>query len=153
EFSLKEMLERFRDHRIEVIVRRSRWELERAREEAHILEGLITALANIDEVVRIIRGSREREQAAARLQERFELSERQAAAILQHLLYLMTMLETKNMKERLREFTRRIHELEALLTSKKMPLEVVRDKLEVMHEQNGVARRTRRVEVSEAARL
>src|SRR3712207_1616200 len=63
EFTLKEMLERFRDHRIEVVVRRSQWELGKARDEAHVLQGLLIALKNIDEVVRIIRTSRTRESA------------------------------------------------------------------------------------------
>src|SRR5690606_24815252 len=153
EFSLKEMLERFRDHRVEVIVRRSRWELERARDEAHILEGLIVALANIDEVVRIIRGSKERAQAAERLRSRFELSERQAEAILQMRLYRLTALETRDLKDRLRELNRRIKELEALLKSERKQLEEVRRELAELVERYGDARRTRIVDASEAARL
>src|SRR5690606_10895925 len=75
EFTLKELLERFRDHRIEVIVRRSRWEQAKALEEAHKLEGLLVALDNIERVVEIIRSSRQREAAAAALREEFELTE------------------------------------------------------------------------------
>ncbi|HEX6925838.1 MAG TPA: DNA gyrase subunit A [Longimicrobiaceae bacterium] len=153
EFTLKEMLERFRDHRVEVIVRRSRWELEKARDEAHVLEGLIVAVKNIEEVVRIIRGSRDRAHAAERLRSRFELSERQADAILQMRLHRLTTLESRELRERLAGLTRRIRELEALLESPQKQLEEVRRELEELAERYGDARRTRILDAREAARL
>jgi DNA gyrase subunit A len=153
EFTLKEILERFRDHRVVVIVRRSQWELERARDEAHVLEGLIIALKHIDEVVRIIRSSRERTQAAERLREQFELSERQADAILQMRLYRLTALETKELKDRLTELAKRIRELEALLKSPAKQLAEVRRELEELAERYGDPRRTRILESTEATKL
>jgi DNA gyrase subunit A len=142
EFSLKEMLERFRDHRIEVIVRRSQWELGKARDEAHILEGLLIALKNIDEVVRIIRSSRTRESAAEKLRKEFKLSERQAEAILLMRLYRLTQLEGKELRDRLSELQRRIRELEDLLASPQRQLEAIRRELEEIAERYGDARRT-----------
>src|SRR5205085_922962 len=79
---LKEILERWRDHRVEVVQRRSRWELGRAQDEAHVLRGLIVAIGSIDEVVRIIRSSRDRDTAARKLQKQLDLDERQSDAIL-----------------------------------------------------------------------
>jgi DNA gyrase subunit A len=153
EFSLKEMLERFRDHRVVVIVRRSRWELEKAREEAHVLEGLIIALKHIDEVVRIIRSSRDRPHAAERLREQFELSERQAEAILQMRLHRLTALESKELRDRLAALGKRIRELEALLKSPQKQLEEVRRELVELEERYGDARRTRILDAKEATRL
>ncbi|HEU0053475.1 MAG TPA: DNA topoisomerase (ATP-hydrolyzing), partial [Longimicrobium sp.] len=95
EFTLKAILERFRDHRVEVVVRRSRWELEKARDEAHVLQGLIVALKRIDEVVQIIRSSRNRESAARKLEKELKLSERQSEAILDMRLSRLTQLEGK----------------------------------------------------------
>src|SRR5690606_3553212 len=112
EFTLKQMLEHYRDHRVEVIVRRSRWERERALEEAHVLEGLLVALANITRVVEIIRGSRRRDTAAEKLRAEFKLSERQAEAILQMRLYRLTQLETKELRDRLAALQKRISELD-----------------------------------------
>jgi DNA gyrase subunit A len=142
EFSLKEVLERYRDHRVEVIVRRSRWELEKARDEAHVLKGLLIALKNIDEVVRIIRSSRTRESAAKKLRKEFKLSERQAEAILQMRLYRLTQLEGKDLRDRLRALEARIGELEAILGSPERQLAEVREELTNLREQYGDVRRT-----------
>jgi DNA gyrase subunit A len=143
ELSLKEMLERFRDHRLEVIVRRSRWELEQARDEAHVLQGLLIALKHIDRVVAIIRGSRTRETAAGKLRAEFELTERQAEAILQMRLYRLTQLEGKELRDRLAELERRIRELEALLKSPAKQIAEIRRELTEIGEKYGDARRTR----------
>jgi DNA gyrase subunit A len=146
ELNLKEILERFRDHRIEVVVRRSRWELEKATDEAHVLEGLLVALKNIDEVVRIIRASKDRPQASARLIERFELTERQSGAILDMRLARLTALESREIKQRLAELRRRIRELEAILASPVRQIAVVRAELTGLDERYGDARRTTIVE-------
>jgi DNA gyrase subunit A len=143
EFSLKRLLERYRDHRIEVVVRRSRWALEKARDEAHILEGLLVALKNIDEVVRLIRGSKTRESASAKLQKQFRLTEPQAAAILSMRLARLTQLETRELKERLAELALRIRELESILASPERQLSVIREELGSLRETYGDARRTR----------
>jgi DNA gyrase subunit A len=143
EFSLKEMLERFRDHRVEVVVRRSRWELGRAREEAHVLEGLLLALKHIDRVVAIIRSSRTRETAGAKLQKELQLTERQVEAILMMRLYRLTQLEGRELRERLGELEKRIRELEAILASPERQIAEIRRELEELLERYGDARRTR----------
>ncbi|HEY7766977.1 DNA gyrase subunit A [Longimicrobium sp.] len=142
EFTLKEMLERFRDHRVQVVVRRSRWELDKARDEAHVLEGLIAALKRIDEVIAIIRGSRNRETAARKLETALKLSERQSEAILNMRLSRLTQLESRELRERLAELATRIRELEALLASPEQQIAVIRAELEEMAVTYGDARRT-----------
>jgi DNA gyrase subunit A len=142
ELNLKEILERYRDHRVEVVVRRSRWELEKARDEAHVLEGLLVAIKNIDEVVRIIRGSKDRAQASLRLIERFELTERQSGAILDMRLARLTALESREIKARLAELRKRIKELEAILASPARQVAVVREELLGLAERYGDPRRT-----------
>jgi DNA gyrase subunit A len=153
EFSLKEMLERFRDHRIEVVVRRSRWELGKARDEAHILDGLLIALKNIDEVVRIIRGSRTREAAGETLRERFELTERQTDAILLMRLYRLTQLEGRELRERLAALQARIAELETILASPERQREEIRRELQEIRERYGDRRRTQILDSERGAGL
>jgi DNA gyrase subunit A len=142
EFSLKELLERYRDHRVEVIVRRSQWEMTKARDEAHVLEGLLIALKNIDQVVQIIRSARNRESAAEKLRKEFKLTERQAEAILQMRLYRLTQLEAKSLRDRLAELRARIQELEAILSSVERQIATVRAELQAIEQQYGDARRT-----------
>jgi len=142
EFNLKELLERYRDHRVEVVVRRSRWELEKALDQAHVLEGLIAALRKIDTVVQLIRSSRTRETAAAKLQKELKLSERQAEAILNMRLSRLTALESRELKDRLAELKAGIVELEAILASPERQVSVVRGELAELAEKYGDARRT-----------
>ena len=142
EFTLKEMLERFRDHRLEVIQRRSQWRLDRARAEAHILDGLLIALDNIDAVIRIIRKSKDQKEAAAALRKRFELSEEQADAILNMRLGRLTSLETQDLKKQLAALRKQIKELEALLGSEKKQLTVMIEELDEVVEGFGDERRT-----------
>jgi DNA gyrase subunit A len=146
EFPLKAILERFRDHRIEVVVRRSRWELGRARDEEHVLEGLLIALKHIDEVIALIRGSRNRETASKKLQKQFKLTERQAEAILNMRLARLTQLERRELQDRMAEIRARIAELEAILGSPARQLAVVRAELEGLLESYADERRTRIVE-------
>ncbi|HEX7089003.1 MAG TPA: DNA gyrase subunit A, partial [Longimicrobiales bacterium] len=143
ELNLKELLERYRDHRLEVIQRRARFELERAQAEAHITQGLLIALDNIDAVIRIIRRAQDRETAAAQLRKRFRLSEAQAGAILDMRLARLTALEHKALKEQLRALKRRIAELEKLLASRKRQLALLVAELDQLVERFGDARRTR----------
>ncbi|MDQ3388947.1 MAG: DNA gyrase subunit A, partial [Gemmatimonadota bacterium] len=130
EFGLKSLLERFRDHRLQVVVRRSRWELDRARDEAHVLDGLRTALRKIDTVVQLIRSSRNRETAAVKLRKELKLSDRQAEAILAMRLSRLTALEGKELRDRLRILNASIEELGAILESPARQLSVVRQELE-----------------------
>jgi DNA gyrase subunit A len=142
EFDLKALLERFRDHRLEVIRRRSRYELERAEAERHVIEGLLVALDHIDQVVKIIRGSKDREQASERLQDRFGLSEAQAEAILNMRLAKLTALERSQLQARLRELQGRIKELKEILGSEERQLEVMLEELTEVVRRHGDARRT-----------
>jgi DNA gyrase subunit A len=142
EMNLKELLEKFRDHRIEVIQRRAAYDLEQAKAEAHVTEGLIVALDNIDEVIRIIRESRSKEAASERLQERFDLSGIQADAILNMRLHRLTELETKELKDRLKELKKLIAELYALLDSEAQQLAVLVAETEELVEKYGDGRRT-----------
>jgi DNA gyrase subunit A len=147
--TLLQMLARYLEHRIEVVVRRSRWELERARDEAHLLEGLLVAIDRIEEVVQLIRSSRTRETAAAKLRKELKLSERQAEGILRMRLSRLTALEKRELRDRLSELTARIGELEAILACPERQRAEVRQELEEMRERYADARRTRIVEEGE----
>jgi DNA gyrase subunit A len=146
ELNLKEMLERFRDHRVEVIQRRTRHDLAAAREEQHILQGLLIALDNIDRVIRIIRKAEDQDVAAAALQKTFKLSERQARAILQMRLGRLTSLEVNELKARLEELRVHIGELEEILDSPERQLEVLVRELDDVVRKFGDARRTQIVD-------
>jgi DNA gyrase subunit A len=153
ELALKEILERWRDHRVEVVQRRSRWELGRARDEAHVLRGLIVAIGRIDEVVRIIRGSRNRDTAAAKLEKELKLDGRQSDAILAMRLSRLTQLESRELKDRLDELEARIRELEAILASPELQLDLIRQELRDLAEKYGDPRRTLIIENEKAVKL
>ncbi len=140
--NLRQMLLHFIDHRHVVVVRRSEFELGKAKDREHILEGLKVAVDNIDEVIRIIRGSDDTEIAARRLRESFDLSEKQAEAILNMRLARLTGLELGKLEEELAEIRARIEELEALLASRELRLQVIREELEELAEKYGDGRRT-----------
>ena len=142
EFDLKQMLECFRDHRLEVVQRRSRYELEKAAAERHIIEGLLAALEHIEEVIKIIRGSANRAQASDNLQDRFGLSETQADAILDMRLAKLTALQQKQLQNRIAELEVAIMELKALLGSEELQLQVMLDELAEVVKKFGDARRT-----------
>ncbi len=142
EFNLKELLERYRDHRLEVVVRRSQYELEKAEAERHVVEGLLLALDHLDEVVKIIRGSKDRPQASGRLQKRFGLSEVQADAILNMRLGKLTSLEREELRVRMRQLEERIAELRRVLGSEEEQLRVVLHELDEVTERFGDVRRT-----------
>jgi DNA gyrase subunit A len=150
ELSLKEMLERFRDHRLDVIRRRSRHDLEQAKAEAHIVQGLLIALEYIDEVIAIIRASADQDEAAHALCNSFELSETQARAILAMRLGRLTALETDELKKQLAALRRQIRELEAILGSETRQLEVLVTELEAVVEKFGDERRTTIVDEPDA---
>ncbi len=142
ELGLKAMLERYRDHRVQVVVRRSRHELEKAEAERHVVEGLLVALDHIDEVVRIIRESKDRPQASGRLQKRFGLSDIQADAILNMRLGKLTSLESAGLRARMAELETEIAHLRAILADEGRQLQVVLEELSDAVEAYGDKRRT-----------
>jgi len=117
EFNLVQLLECFRDHRVEVIQRRSQHDLEKAQAEKHIAEGLVAALGAIDKVIKIIRRSVDRSEASMKLQDLLGLSEIQADAILSMRLAKLTTLEQKELKVRLKELAAVIKSLRQILKS------------------------------------
>ncbi len=142
ELSLKDFISEFIKHRREVVIRRSKYELRKAEERAHILEGLKIALENIDEVVAIIKKSRNVDTARSNLIKRFKLSEKQAQAILDMRLQKLTSLETRKIIEELKEVKARIKYLKALLASEKMILDVVKQETLEIGKTYGDERRT-----------
>jgi DNA gyrase subunit A len=142
EMPLKEMLERFLDHRHEVVVRRSKFDLDQAEERLHIVDGLRIAVDNIDEVVQLIRGSGDTDVARAGLMERFDLSERQAQAILDMRLARLTGLEREKLEEEYQELLKTIARLKELLGSKRLRMEAIKDELREIAHKYGDERRT-----------
>jgi len=140
--SLRETLQHFIDHRLEVIVRRSEYDLKRALEREHILEGLKIAVDNIDEDIKIIRGSKNTETASEQLQESFELSERQAKAILDMRLARLTGLEIEKLEEELAEVRELIAELRRILGSEEVRMGILKDELAEVSDKYGDDRRS-----------
>lgn len=140
--SLKRALQIFIEHRQEVITRRSQFELDKSRQRAHILDGLLIALANLDAVIQTIRQSPDAEAAKDRLIERFNLSERQAQAILDMQLRRLAALERQKIEDEQRQVLERVAYLEELLASPRKILTVIQEDLASMAAQYGDARRT-----------
>jgi DNA gyrase subunit A len=144
--TLRDMLWQFIEHRRKVVTRRARFDLKKAEQRAHILEGLKIALDNIDEVVRIIRASRTVEMARGGLRERFELSVAQAQAILDMRLQRLTSLETRKVEEELAQVRKLIAELRELLASEQKILDVVKKETQEISRRYGDDRRTEIIE-------
>ena len=142
EFTLKELLARYRDHRVRVIRRRSRFDLEKAETDLHITVGLLLALAQIDEVIAVIRSSADRAQASQSLRDRFGLSEVQADSILRMRLSRLTALEGDQLRAREASLRAAIRELRALLADEALQLEVMLRELDEVVERYADARRT-----------
>ncbi|MFT5495121.1 MAG: DNA gyrase subunit A, partial [Kiritimatiellia bacterium] len=140
--SLKQLLQCFIDHRFEVVTRRTEFELAKARARAHILEGLLIAIDNMDDVVKIIRDSQNRDEARERLIETFKLSELQANAILDMRLYQLTGLEREKLELEYKELMARIEYLEGLLADPKKIYEVIKEDLLDIQKTYGSPRRT-----------
>ena len=140
--TLKRALLLYLEHRQEIVTRRSRYDLERAKERAHILEGLLVALDNLDEVIDIIRRSRTAETARTNLMRRFKLTEVQAQAILDMPLKRLAALERHKLQEEYREKQQQIRYLTALLKSPAKIREVIREELVALKGKYGDARRT-----------
>ncbi len=150
EFNLKGILERYRDHRLDVIQRRSQHDLEKAEADLHVTHGLLLALAHIDEIVELIKASKDREDAAVRLQDRFGLSELQADAILNMRLARLTSLEQIELQARQQALTAEIKELRTLLDDSELQLRVLLGELDEVVERHGDARRTVILQTGEA---
>jgi DNA gyrase subunit A len=142
QLNLQQALQVWIDHRLEVIVRRSRYNLQRAEQRAHILEGLLVALDEIDEVVRIIKSSRTPETAANNLRSALKITAVQASAILAMRLSQLTNLESRKLREELDQLEKRIKTLKALLSDEKRRRDLVRRELLTIAERYGDARRT-----------
>jgi len=140
--NVKQMLETFIEHRHEVVNRRTQYELEQAEKKAHVLEGLIIAIDNLDEVIALIRGSKTPEDARNGLMEKFQLSEIQARAILDMRLQKLTGLERDKLKADYEELMKLIGELKAILADKVLRMQIVKDELVEVLEKYGDERRT-----------
>ena len=140
--TLKEMLQHYLDFQAEIIVRRTEYDLRKAKERAHILEGLVIAQDNIDEVISIFRTSKTVAEAKERLMESFGLSEEQAQAISQMTMARLTGLERQKLEDELAELKVKIAEFEAILADRDKVLEVVRDELVQIRDKFGDERRT-----------
>jgi len=140
--NLKEMLYFYLEHQKEVITRRTRFELDKAEKRAHILEGLLTALDNIDEVIRIIRSSKSDNEAKARLMEAFALDEVQVQAILDMRLRRLTSLESEKILNEFNELQKTIAYLKEVLSSEQLILGIIKKELLEIKEKYGDERRT-----------
>ncbi|WP_417358361.1 DNA gyrase subunit A [Flavobacterium sp.] len=140
--NLKELIHYFVEHRHDVVVRRTKYELRKAEERAHILEGLIIASDNIDEVIALIRGSKDGEEAREKLIERFKLSEIQAKAIVEMRLRQLTGLEQDKLRAEYEEIMKLIAELKALLESKELRMQLIKEELAEVREKYGDERRS-----------
>ncbi|HAT74260.1 MAG: gyrase subunit A protein [Candidatus Moranbacteria bacterium GW2011_GWF2_36_839] len=141
--NLKDILEEYIKHRKIVITRRTKFDLDKAKDRAHILEGLKIALDNIDAVIDTIRKSPTKEEAHKSLMKKFKLSERQATAILEMRLQTLAGLERKKIEDELAEKIKLIAELEAILKSEKKIAGIVQEELEKVKEKYGDERRTK----------
>lgn len=147
--SLKQALKVFIDHRLEVIKRRSEYELRKAKDRLHILKAYLVALENLDEVIDTIRRSQRVETAKTNLMRRFNLDEIQAQAILDMPLRRLAGLERKKIEDEYKEVAKRIHELEGLLQSPKKMREVVITELKEVREKYADPRRTQIIQMDE----
>lgn len=140
--TLKDMMDNFISHRLNVIIRRTKFDLDAAEKRAHILEGYMIALDNIDEVIEVIKKSKDVPTAQERLMKRFKLSEIQAKAILEMRLQRLTGLERKKIEEEYRELLKTIEKLKRILASDALRREILIEELKTLRETYGDERRT-----------
>ena len=149
QLNLKDMIKAFIEHRHEVVIRRTRFELKKAEERAHILEGLIIASDNIDEVIAIIKSSKSPNEAIERLMERFSLSDIQARAIVEMRLRQLTGLEQDKLRAEYEEIEKLIARLKEILENEDVRMDVIKGELEEVKEKFGDERKTDIVYASE----
>ena len=140
--NLKEMLYYYLEHQKEVLIRKTKFDLKKAKEREHIVKGLVIALASIDEVVRVIKASKDKNDAKINLVQNFELDEIQATAILDMTLSKLTNLEVEKLKDELAELERKIEDLQNILDTPARVLQIIRDNLEVIKNTYGDDRKT-----------
>ena len=147
--NLKDLIQAFVDHRHEVVIRRTKFDLEKAKERAHILEGLLIASDNIDEVIAIIKASKSPNEAIESLMERFSLSDRQARAIVEMRLRQLTGLEQDKLRAEYEEIEKLIAYLTEILENDDLCMKVIKDELQEIKDKYGDERRTDIVYASE----
>ena len=140
--NLKEMLYYYLEHQKEVVVRKTKFNLKKAEEREHIVKGLVIALASIDEVIKVIKSSKDKQEAVVNLTSNFELDEIQANAILEMRLSKLTSLEVEKLNEELAELEATISDLKDILEKPERVLKIVRDDLEEVKQTYGDARKT-----------
>jgi len=140
--NLKDLIVHFVDHRHEVVIRRTKYELAKAEARAHILEGLIIASDNIDEVIKLIRASNNADEAREKLMERFELTEIQAKAIVEMRLRQLTGLEQDKLRAEYEEIMKLIEDLKDILANEPRRMEIIKEELMVIKEKYGDERRS-----------
>ena len=140
--NLKDLIQAFVDHRHEVVIRRTKFDLEKAKERAHILEGLLIASDNIDEVIAIIKASKSPNEAIESLMERFSLSDRQARAIVEMRLRQLTGLEQDKLRAEYEEIEKLIAYLTEILENDDLCMKVIKDELQEIKDKYGDERRT-----------
>jgi len=140
--NLKDLIYHFVEHRHDVVIRRTKYELRKAEERAHILEGLIIASDNIDEVIKIIRGSKNAEEAKNKLIERFELTEVQSKAIVEMRLRQLTGLEQDKLRSEYEELIKTIEDLKDILQNEDRRMEIIKEELIEIKEKYGDERRS-----------
>jgi DNA gyrase subunit A len=150
---LRDLMRHFIEHRNTVVVRRTKYELDEAEKRAHILEGYIIALDNIDEVIALIKKSKDVESARLGLMKKFKLSEVQAKAILDMRLQKLTGLERKKVEDEYRETIKLIERLKTILKSKQLQMKIIEDELTELREKFGDDRRTEIVYKAEEFRI
>jgi DNA gyrase subunit A len=141
--NIKQMMMPWIDHRIEVVRRRTRYELNKAEARAHVLEGYLKALDNLDEIVKLIRASENRDIAKKELISRYEFSERQATAVLELRLYQLTGLEREKIEAEYKELQEKIQHLRAILASERMVRDIIKDELADLMKKEKSDRKTR----------
>jgi len=140
--NIKQMIHHFVEHRHEVVIRRTKYDLRKAEERAHILQGLIIALDNLDEVIKLIRASKTPEDARNGLMSRFELSELQSRAILDMRLQKLTGLESDKLKAEYEELMALIDHLNSILANEDIRMSIIKEELEQIRDKYGDGRRT-----------
>lgn len=140
--NIKQIIQAWIDHRIEVIRRRTRFELAKAEARAHILEGYLKAIDNLDEVVRIIRGSNNRDEARVELVARFQFTDRQANAVLDLRLYQLTGLEHDKINDEYQDLLKKIDHYKAILANESLVRDIIREELQEILKNNKSERKT-----------
>lgn len=140
--NIKEILDAFIKHRKEIVVRRTKFDLEKAQDRAHILEGLKIALKNLDRIIKVIKESENPQAAKAELMKKFDLSDKQAQAILEMQLQRLTGLERDKIEKEYLELIKKIELYKSILASEKKVLEIIKDEMKILVEKFGDDRRT-----------